>query len=104
VAGTNGVGHLDRVDPATMKVVGRYPIEWWSEDVATAQGKVYVRGSFGGDITRINIDTGAVQWTQPGPGFIGRQGIDQLGATATGVPAAGATAAASAAAADRSGA
>jgi hypothetical protein len=26
-----------------------------------------------------------VEWTQPGPGFIGRQGIDELGASSTGV-------------------
>jgi DNA-binding beta-propeller fold protein YncE len=84
-AGTNGIGFLDQIDPATAKVIGRHPIEWWSEDVAAAQNSVYVRGSFGGDISRINVATGAVAWTQPGPGFIGRQGIDQLGATAKGV-------------------
>ena len=84
-AGTGGVGYLDRVDPATVKVVVRHPIEWWSEDVAVGGGGVYVRGSFGGDIMRINAVTGAVEWTQTGPGFIGRQGIDQLGATAAGV-------------------
>lgn len=85
VAGTDGVGYLDRIDPVTAKVVGRYPIEWWSEDVAAANGRVYMRGSFGGDIIQINVDTGAVEWTQPGPGFIGRQGIDKLGPVANGV-------------------
>jgi hypothetical protein len=26
-----------------------------------------------------------VEWTQPGPGFIGRQGIDELGVTPSGI-------------------
>src|SRR5713101_5280535 len=63
VRGADGIGHLDRIDPAA----------------------VYVRGSYGGDVSRINASTGATEWTQPGPGFIGRQGIDELGASATGV-------------------
>jgi len=84
-AGSDGIGYLDRIDPATAKVVGRHPIEWWSEDVAATRDQVYVRGSFGGDISRINVASGALQWTEPGPGFIGRQGIDQLGPTASGV-------------------
>jgi hypothetical protein len=91
VVGTDGVGYLDRIDPGSARVVGRYPIEWWSEDVASAQGVVYMRGSFGGDITRITSDSGAIQWTQSGPGFIGRQGIDQLGPVANGVWVSGPT-------------
>jgi outer membrane protein assembly factor BamB len=85
VRGVNGVGHLDRIDPATATVVGRYDIEWWSTGVVTENGAVYVRGSYGGDISRINAATGIVEWTQPGPGFIGRQGIDEVGATQAGI-------------------
>ena len=85
VRGVNGVGHLDRIDPATAKVVARYDIEWWSTGVITESGAVYVRGSYGGDVSRVNATTGVVEWTQPGPGFIGRQGIDELGATPTGI-------------------
>ncbi|MFI5283335.1 MAG: hypothetical protein ACHQ0J_09430 [Candidatus Dormibacterales bacterium] len=85
VRGINGIAYLDRVDPATTKVVGRFPIEWWSEAITADQGAIYVRGSFGGDIALIDVTTGAVVWTEPGPGFIGRQGIDELGATSTGI-------------------
>jgi hypothetical protein len=85
VRGINGVGTLDRVDPATAKVVGRYPIEWWSEAIIADRGGLYVRGSFGGDISYVNAATGTVDWSQPGPGFIGRQGIDELGATTAGI-------------------
>jgi outer membrane protein assembly factor BamB len=85
VRGINGIGHLDRIDPATVRVVARYDIEWWSTGVITESGAVYVRGSYGGDVSRVNATTGVVEWTQPGPGFIGRQGIDELGATPTGI-------------------
>jgi hypothetical protein len=91
VVGTDGVGYLDRIDPVAAHVVARYPIEWWSEDVASAQDTVYMRGSFGGDITRIDTGSGAAHWTQSGPGFIGRQGIDQLGIAANGVWVSGPT-------------
>lgn len=85
VRGTNGIGHLDRIDPATAKVVGRYEIEWWSTGIVASDVAVYVRGSYGGDISRVNATNGVVEWTQPGPGFIGRQGIDELGWTPTGI-------------------
>lgn len=85
VRGVNGVGHLDRVDPTTMQVIGRYDIEWFSTGVIVENGAVYVRGSYGGDISRINASTGTVEWSQPGPGFIGRQGIDELGASPNGI-------------------
>ncbi|HEY1420723.1 MAG TPA: hypothetical protein VGG90_08455 [Candidatus Dormibacteraeota bacterium] len=84
-----GTGHLDRVDPKTMQVTGRYPMDWWSTAVAASQGSVYVRGTFGGDITRYDAATGAIDWSQPGPGFIGRQGIDQIAAGQDGVWMAG---------------
>jgi DNA-binding beta-propeller fold protein YncE len=80
-----GSGYLDHIDPATNAVAGRYRIEWWSSAVAADQGALYVRGTFGGDISRVNTSTGAVDWTMPGPGFIGRQGIDQLGPEAHGI-------------------
>jgi hypothetical protein len=83
--GTNGVGHLDRVNPATDKVTDRYDIEWFSTAVVTVNDAVYVRGAYGGDISRINASTGTLEWTQPGPGFIGRQGIDELGVSPTGI-------------------
>jgi len=85
VRGSSGIGSLDRLDPVTAKVVGRYPIEWWSEGIIADQGSIYVRGSYGGDISRVDVATGAVEWSQPGPGFIGRQGIDELGAASTGI-------------------
>lgn len=78
-------GHLDRIDTASGQVVGRYPIEWWSEAIVADQGAIYVRGTFGGDISRIDPVTGATMWTAPGPGFIGRQGIDQMGPAGNGV-------------------
>ena len=80
-----GTGHLDRIDPATNQVSNRYPIEWWSTAIVADSGAIYVRGTFGGDISRVDPATGAVVWTQPGPGFIGRQGIDQLGPAANGI-------------------
>jgi DNA-binding beta-propeller fold protein YncE len=80
-----GTGHLDRVDPAAARVVGRYAIGWWSIATVAYQGDLYVRGTFGGDISRVDTATGAVMWTQPGPGFIGRQGIDQISAAPDGV-------------------
>ncbi len=86
-----GTGHLDRIDRATRKVSGRFPMEWWSTAVALGQGSVYVRGTFGGDITRYDPATGAIAWSEPGPGFIGRQGIDQITATPQGVWMAGPT-------------
>ena len=85
VRGADGIGHLDRIDPATDKLTGRYPIEWFSTAAITDAGAVYVRGSYGGDVSRISASTGVVEWTQPGPGFIGRQGIDELGASPAGV-------------------
>jgi hypothetical protein len=85
VRGVNGVGHLDRIDPATATVVGRYDIEWWSTGVVAGSDAVYVRGSYGGDISRVDAASGVVEWSQPGPGFIGRQGIDELGWTPTGI-------------------
>jgi len=85
VRGLNGVGHLDRVDPQTLKVTNRYEIEWWSTAVTTLGGAVFVRGSYGGDISRIDPATGKMTWSQPGPGFIGRQGIDEIAAAANGV-------------------
>jgi hypothetical protein len=93
-AGPNGVwvlcaraatGHLDRIDPATSRVVDRYPSEWWSTAVIESQGAVYVRGTYGGDISRINVLSGVMMWTQPGPGFIGTNGLDELGAAPDGV-------------------
>ncbi|HYM97763.1 MAG TPA: hypothetical protein VET26_10695 [Candidatus Sulfotelmatobacter sp.] len=86
-----GTGHLDRIDPATQKITGRYPMDWWSTAVAVDRESVYVRGTFGGDITRYDEGTGAVVWSQPGPGFIGRQGIDQIVAQQDGVWMAGPT-------------
>jgi DNA-binding beta-propeller fold protein YncE len=86
-----GTGHLDRIDPVTKRVTGRFPMEWWSTAVATGQGAVYVRGTFGGDISRYDEASGEITWSQPGPGFIGRQGIDQIMATAQGVWMAGPT-------------
>ena len=80
-----GTGHLDQFDPSTKQVVARPTIEWWSTDVAADNGGLYVRGTFGGDISHVDPTTGAITWTQPGPGYIGRQGIDQMGAAADGI-------------------
>ncbi|TAN31637.1 hypothetical protein EPN29_10430 [bacterium] len=80
-----GTGHLDRIDPITNRVVGRYESEWWSTAIVADHDSIYVRGTFGGDISRINTATGISEWNQPGPGFIGRQGIDQLGAAPNGI-------------------
>lgn len=79
------VGRLDHVDPASKQVYGRYPIEWWSESITSDQGGIFVRGTYGGDISRVDPATGAIIWTMPGPGFIGRQGMDQLGAAPNGI-------------------
>ena len=80
-----GTGRLDRVDPATLRVTARYPIEWWSTAVATAPGAILVRGTFGGDVSRIDASSGRMVWTAPGPGFIGRQGIDEMGPVSNGM-------------------
>ena len=79
------LGHLDRIDPALKQVTGRYPDEWWSESITADRGAIFVRGTYGGDISRVDPATGAVTWKAPGPGFIGRQGIDQLGPAQDGV-------------------
>lgn len=84
-------GHLDRVDPTLLRVVARYPIEWWSSAVTFDAGAVYVRGTYGGDISRVDPATGAITWTRPGPGFVGRQGMDQLGPAPDGIWMAGPT-------------
>jgi hypothetical protein len=80
-----GTGHLDRVDPVAARVTARYPIEWWSPTAVMDAGAVYIRGTFGSDISRVNADTGAVEWKQPGPGFLGPAGIDELGLTKDGL-------------------
>jgi len=80
-----GTGFLDRVDLTTGQVAARYPIGWWSTAVVADGGAVFVRGTFGGDISRIDEANGSVVWTMPGPGFIGRQGIDQLGPAPDGI-------------------
>jgi hypothetical protein len=78
-------GHLDRIDPALKQVTARYPIEWWSDAITSDQGAIFVRGTFGGDVSRIDPASGGIEWTMPGPGFIGRQGIDQLGPAPDGI-------------------
>lgn len=80
-----GTGHLDRFDPTAGHVAARYTIEWWSTAVVANQGSLYVRGTYGGDISKVDAATGAIVWSQPGPGFIGRQGIDELGPAADGI-------------------
>lgn len=80
-----GTGHLDRIEPSTGRVTRRSVIEWWSITTIAYGGSLYVRGTFGGDISRVNTTTGAVEWSQPGPGFIGRQGIDQIAAAPDGI-------------------
>lgn len=81
----SSTGRLDRIDPVLLQVVKRYPIEWWSTAVTSDAGSLYVRGSYGGDISRVDPTTGATLWTKPGPGFVGRQGMDQLGPASDGI-------------------
>jgi hypothetical protein len=33
----------------------------------------------------VDASSGTVAWSRPGPGFVGRQGIDELGPTASGI-------------------
>ena len=80
-----GTGHLDRIDPVINDVADRYSAEWWSTAIAPYGNSVYVRGTYGGDISRVDASTGTTVWSQPGPGFIGRQGVDQLGAAPNGI-------------------
>ncbi len=80
-----GTGHLDRIDPAAGRITARYAMEWWSPTAVSDGGAVYIRGTFGSDVSRINAETGAVDWKQPGPGFLGPAGIDQLGLTRDGL-------------------
>lgn len=79
------VGRLDRIDPALNEVVDRYSIEWWSTAITSDNGGIFVRGTYGGDISRVDPASGAIAWTMPGPGFIGRQGMDQLGPADDGI-------------------
>jgi len=81
-AGSEGVGYLDRIDPATARVVARYPIGWYSDDVIADAGAMFVRT--GGVVSRVNAGTGASEWTRSGPGFLGRPGIDALGVAPNG--------------------
>jgi len=80
-----GTGYLDHVDPTSGQVSGRYPIEWWSTAVVADEGSVFVRGTFGGDISKVDPSTGVIAWSAPGPGFIGRQGIDEMGIASNGI-------------------
>ena len=59
--------------------------QWWRTAVVAHGRALYVRGTNGGDISRLDSATGAVVWTQPGPGFIGNFGLDQLGLAADGI-------------------
>jgi hypothetical protein len=86
-----GAGRLDRVDPASGRIVSRYEIEWWSNDVIANAGAVYVRGTYGGDISRMDPVTGARGWSRPGPGFLGRPGIDQMAVSRGGIWLSGTT-------------
>jgi outer membrane protein assembly factor BamB len=79
-----GAGELDRIDPSTFQVAGRYAIGQWSNDVATSDA-VYVRGTNGGDISRFDPKTGAVVWRHPGPAFLGRPGVDRIAITDDGI-------------------
>jgi outer membrane protein assembly factor BamB len=85
-----GKGQLDRIDPASFKVTGRYPIGAWSDAVVTFDA-VYIRGSNGGDLSRVDPTTGAVVWRQISPAFLGRPGIDQIAATSEGIWMSGAS-------------
>jgi DNA-binding beta-propeller fold protein YncE len=80
-----GAGYLDRIDPGSGEVSGRYPIDWWSTAVVADQGAVFVRGTFGGEVSRVDETTGEIAWAESGPGFIGRQGIDQMGPASNGI-------------------
>jgi hypothetical protein len=80
-----GTGHLDRIDPAINEVADRYAAEWWSTAIVAFGNSIYVRGTYGGDISRVDDSTGTLLWSQPGPGFIGRQGVDQIGAAPNGI-------------------
>src|SRR5215472_13981964 len=80
-----GTGQLDQFDPSTKQVVARDTIEWWSTAIVADKGSLYVRGTFGGDISRVDPASGKITWTQPGPGYIGRQGIDQMGPASDGI-------------------
>jgi outer membrane protein assembly factor BamB len=79
-----GIGQLDRIDPSSFQVAGRYPLGPWSNAVA-ATDAIYVRGTNGGDISRIDPNTGAVVWRRPDTAFLGRPGIDQMAVTDEGI-------------------
>ena len=49
----------------------RYAAEWWSTAIVPYGSSIYVRGTYGGDISRVDASTGTLLWSQPGPGFIG---------------------------------
>lgn len=80
-----GGGRLDRIDAATAKLTARTDIEWWSLAATARGGDLYLRGTNGGDVYRVDTGTGATLWTVPSPGFIGRNGIDEMAATGEGV-------------------
>jgi outer membrane protein assembly factor BamB len=79
-----GVGELDRIDPSTFEVTGRYPIGPWSNAVV-ASDAIYIHGSNGGDISRVDPTTGTTVWRQTSPAFLGRSGIDQIAVTSDGI-------------------
>ncbi len=87
-----GVGRLDRIDAGTGQIARRYDIEWWSNAVVANPDAVYVRGTNGGDVSRLNPVSGAVAWSQVGPGFVGRFGIDQMAVSRGGIWLGGPTA------------
>jgi hypothetical protein len=76
-------GYIDRVDPLSMRVAGRYPIGWYSDDVIEHDGAIFVRT--GGLLSRFNTDIDAIEWSTSGPGFLGRPGIDELGVASDGI-------------------
>jgi DNA-binding beta-propeller fold protein YncE len=81
--GADGIGYLDRIDPPAALALARYPIGWYSDDVIADVGAIFVRT--GGVVTRVNIRTGATEWSTVGPGFLGRPGIDEIGVAPNGL-------------------
>lgn len=78
-------GRLSRINVSDSKVAATYGVEPWSVDVVPASSAIFVRGTDGGDISRLSAADGVVQWTKPGPKAAGYYGVDHVGIAPNGL-------------------
>ena len=78
-------GRLSRINVGDFRVAATYGVEPWSVDVVAEASAIFVRGTDGGDISRLSAADGAVEWTKPGPKAVGYYGVDRVGTAPNGL-------------------